>query len=202
MNEKLRGIARKLRAERRMSYNEIGDELDISKATMHEWLKDLPLTDKEKSDRMFMAGKKTKKDPGVESKHYSVIKGLQLSGAHKNRIAESAILFRLALYGLVSYSSIFDGEKFDMLVYSPLKDKIWKVQVKWARKGKHGLPTIRLMCANGRAKYRKYLAKEVDFFVAYNLFTDTAYVIPYDKTEDKGVITINKNFEEAFGAMV
>lgn len=68
--------------------------------------------------------------------------------------------------------------------------ELTKLQVKWASSRLHGLPFLKLRCANGRGKSRKYREGEFDFIVGYDLFTDTAYVFSYNELEDKNVIFV------------
>jgi hypothetical protein len=75
-------------------------------------------------------------------------------------------------------------ERFDWLVRVPETGSFKKIQVKWARQHKRGkgLPDFKLTTFNGRTT-RRYRDDDFDFIVAYDLFTDTAYV--YSKYEVK-----------------
>lgn len=115
-----------------------------------------------------------KKDRGMESKFYHTVRGAELSRKRKGQIAESAVLFRLALHGFDTFGAVFDNDRIDWLVQVP--NGLVRLQVKWARHSRTGLPHMSLMCANGSTSYRRYRLDEFDFLVGYDLFSDTAYV--------------------------
>lgn len=65
-----------------------------------------------------------------------------------------------------------------------------------------GLPIIRLMCSNGCRKFRKYNKEEVDFFIAYNLFNDTAYIFPYKDVEKKSCVAVSDKYAEKWNFLL
>ncbi len=115
------------------------------------------------------------KPRGEQSKFHIMLGGRELSKAEKGQIAEAAVLFRLVLHGLQVLTGVFDGGRVDWLVEVP-SGKLARLQVKWARRKKHGLPVFYLTCSDGRGRTRRYQEGEFDFLVGYDLFTDTAYV--------------------------
>lgn len=108
-----------LRINQRLSYKEIAEKLKISKSTLNSILKPYPLS-KEEIHKKAKAGilklnHSRKKDLGPISKYARMIDTEALSGQDKQKIAESAILFRLCLYGFTVYGSPFDGDKADWI---------------------------------------------------------------------------------------
>lgn len=136
-----------------------------------------------------------KKDRGQESKHHRAVDPKVLTKEQKARIAEAAVLHRLALHGYEVYGQTFDGQKVDWIVQ--VGRRLIRIQVKWAgRVSKHGLPVVRLRCADGRGKFRRYASDEVDFVVGYDLYTDTAYVFPFAEVRENNYVTIRPDAAE------
>jgi hypothetical protein len=101
------------------------------------------------------------------------------------------VTLRLALKGFRVFRSAFEGDGVDLLVLTPDARSL-KIQVKWARTcTQGGLPMIRLMCANGRGKLRRYVEGEVDFAVGYDLYSDRAFVWSWTELRKyKTVVTV------------
>lgn len=181
----------RLRLEKRMSLREISVETGASKGSLSVWLGDYPLSKEEKRQRRFGVGKK---DRGEESRFHKAVDKQMLSRQQKGKIAEAAILFRLALYGYNVFGSPFDGDKTDWLVEIPRSGQVIKIQVKWARYSGCGLPSIPLVCCEGHNKPKRYEKGEFDFIVGYDFFTDNAYVFSWDEVEKyKRTITIKED---------
>jgi transcriptional regulator with XRE-family HTH domain len=179
----LKAEAIRLRTKKRLSLREIAALTGAAKGSLSLWLKPYPLTEEEKRARSKTSRRyiTPKKDRGKESQHHKAIAWQNLSNQRKGKIAEAAILFRLALYGFDAYISISDGNKADWLVEIPERGKVIKLQVRSVCSFKHGLPGILLTCAQGHNKRRRYERGEFDFIVGYNLFNDTAYVFSFDE---------------------
>lgn len=95
----------------------------------------------------------------------------------KAKIAEAAVLLRLVVNGFNVYSSIFDGERVDMVAEAAGGGGLLlRVQVKYARRPKHGRPGAGLHRTYGHGKQKRYEAGAFDVLVAYDLYTDTACV--------------------------
>lgn len=176
----LRAEVRRLRTEQRMSIGEIAEATGAAQGSVSFWLRDIPLSEEEQKVRKqawadkFVKSGAWKKDRGDESKFHQMVKRAEISRDRKAQIAESAVLFRLALFGFPTSKPVFGGDKVDFLVET--RRGIVRVQVKWAASGQHGLPAVSLRCNNGTRKHRRYAKGEFDFLVGYDLFTDTAYV--------------------------
>lgn len=173
----------RLRLEERKSIIEIMVALGRSKSTVYHWLRDLPLSPEERRIRKIRSGSVSRRSKAralaSPSKFYLAVKASELDRNRKGRIAEAAVLFRLALLGFDVYGRMFDGQKADWVV-----DGV-KLQVRfscWTRRG--GLPVTSLRCGGGprNTKKRRRLAEdEFDILVGYDLYTDTAFV--WDREE-------------------
>lgn len=185
----------RLRVEERLSLKEIHKATGAATGSLSTWLKPHPLTKEElrerKSSRPSRQGIPYK-DRGGASKHYESVIGKDLTGAQKGKIAEAAVLFRLALHGFASYSSASGGDHIDWIVEVPESKRLLRLEVRWAGEdGKGGLPRVSLRCSNGRGKSRRYDDSDFDFLVGYDLFTDTAYVFSVvDLGQHRNRITI------------
>jgi len=176
-----------LRTERRLSIKEIASQLEVSTSTVSLWLRGHPLTEEERQSRQSANGVRqggwNKKDRGVQSKYHQIVELDNLSNARKGRIAESAVLFRLALHGFSVHAPLFDGDRADWVVENPRTGRLSRLQVRWVHEPTHGLPTISIQCFEGHSGKKKYGALECDVIVGYDLFTDTAYVFRYSDLE-------------------
>lgn len=198
----LKAEAIRLRVKERLSLREIAIITGAAKGSLSGWLRPYPLTDEEKKTRSKTAKRYVppKKSHGEESKHHQAIVSQNLTNRRKGRIAEAAILFRLALHGFDVYTAAFDGDKVDCVVHIPESGKIVKLQVRCVHSpSKHGLPVIRLKCVEGHNKRRKYSAEEFDFIVGYYLFNDTAYVFSFDEvSKHQTYISISEKYSESW----
>lgn len=202
---KIRERAIRLRRKNRLSLSEISKKLGVSLRLAYSWVNKYPLSNKEIREKISKSSRlrhRPKKDRGIESKFYPLIKDKNISTLQKAKIAEAAVSFRLALLGFGVYSSVFDGEKFDFLVHIPNIDILIKLQVKWCRAEKHGLPVVLSRCADGRGKTRKYTDGEFDFIAGYNIYTDTVYVFSFKEMKGKTGLSITKSAEEAWHKML
>lgn len=182
----------RLRVEERLSGNDITQRLGVSRGSVSAWLRDYPLTDEEQQ-QLLTKGDKTGalKDAGESSKYWKLTQNTEFDTRQKAKVSEAAVLFRLALFKLNPYNSIFDGDKLDLVVVSEDLSRVMKVQVRWAARGRYGLPAISLACSAGRRKQRRYKKGEFDFIVGYNLFTDTCYVWSWDEVAHlKATVTV------------
>ena len=165
----------KLRREQRLSHKEIRKMTGASMGSLSLWLRDFPLTKKEKLAKHDPQKCSRQFEQRSDlSKYFLLVGGQDLSRARKGRIAEAAVLFRLALHGLVPFRAAFDGESVDWVV--DVDGYFKKIQVKWAAVRKSGKPSISLMRTEGHNVQRRYSSTEVDFIVGYDLRSDTCYV--------------------------
>ena len=195
----LKAEAIRLRVEERLSLREIAALTGAAKGSLSLWLKPHPLTEEERKGRSKTAKRYVtpKKDRGEESKHHKAIIWRGISNQRKGKIAEAAILFRLALHGFNAYLSISDGEKADWLVEIPETGKVLKLQVRNVCSFKHGLPGVLLTCTQGHNKRRRYKSGEFDFIVGYYLFSDTAYVFSFNEVaRNKTFVAISEEYAE------
>lgn len=196
----LKAEAIRLRVEERLSLREIAIITGAAKGSLSLWLKQHRLTEEEKKARSKAAKRyiAPKKDHGEESRHNKTVVWQNLSNQRKGRIAEGAILFRLALQGFDVYTSVFDGDKTDCLVRVPKSEEIFKLQVRCVHSpSRHGLPVVRLKCAEGHNQRRRYKQGEFDFIVGYYLFNDTAYVFSADEVKQhKTYVSVSEKYAE------
>lgn len=137
---------------------------------------------------------------GTESRLHKMVAAVDKSRHWKAKVSEAAVLFRLVIHGFHPFGSVFDGDKTDWLVEVPNKGTK-KVQVKWAAEQAHGRPTIRLWCRNGHSGTRLYKKGEFDIVVAYDYFTDIAYVWTWDEVKGIGTKAISDDAAEAWYKM-
>lgn len=195
----LKAEAIRLRVEKRLSMGEIAALTGAAKGSLSLWLRPYPLTVEEKSVRSKSAKRYVtpKKNRGEESKHHKAVIWQELSRQRKGKIAEAAVLFRLALYGFDAYMSISDGDKADWLVEVPETAQIIKLQVRTVCSFKHGLPGILLTCTEGHGRRRRYERSDFDFITGYCLFNDTAYVFSFDEVaQNKTFVAISEKHAE------
>lgn len=189
------------------SVKAIAKKLEISPASVSVWVREIQLTDEQRSrlrsqPRQQRESSKAKERRSNESKYYRYVAGQILAKDRKARIAEAAVLFRLALYGLIAYSSPFDGDKTDWLVENP-HGRLLKVQVRWTKGNRKGLPCIPLRCSDGRKRQRRYRDDEFDFMVGYDLFTDTAYVLGREEVKKyKAAVSIKEEYAEKWNKLL
>jgi hypothetical protein len=142
----LQAEAIRLRIEERLSLREIHERIGVPKGSLSAWLKPYPLTWQEKLAKN-RAGRPRgrRKARGEESKHHQAVANDLLTKHDRARIAEAAVLFRLALHRFKVLRSVFDGHKADWVVETE-DGHIYKIQVKCASGGQRGLPLVRLLC--------------------------------------------------------
>lgn len=179
----------RLRLEQRLSLKDVAAQLGVSKSTASIWLREHPLTEVERLDRQSTNGLKmggwNRKERGERSKFHQSVDVGSLSNAQKGRIAEAAVTFRLALHGFDTFVPTSGNDKFDRVVSNPKSGRMSKIQVRWVRdsrrdNGDSGVPMILLRCFDGRYATRTYTSADCDVLVGYDLFTDTAYVYPFE----------------------
>jgi len=188
------------------SVKAIAKELSVSPGSISIWVRGVQLTTEQRGilrsqPRQRTLSSKKMSRMGNESKYHKRVAHEELTRERKARIAEAAILFRLALHDLIAYSSPFDGDKTDWLVENS-QGHLLKVQLRWTKGNKQGLPNIPLRCSDGRKHQRRYNDNELDFMVGYDLYTDTAYVMSRDELKGyKAAISIQEEFAEAWGKL-
>ena len=189
----------RLRVEQRLSLREIAEKTGAAKSSLSAWLRPYPLTEEERRQRQKTAKRyiPPKKDRGEASKFYLAVSERQLSRQEKAKIAEAAVAFRLVLHGFTVYASPFDGDKADWVVEVPDTRKIHRIQVRWARAGLNGLPYIGLKSTVGHNIQRRYAEGDFDFIVAYDLYSDTAFVYSTQEVSAlKATVSINWDHAE------
>ena len=204
-NEKIKAEALRLRVIERLSLDRIADAVNVSKATVSHWLRAHPLTNEEKRARMVTSGQNSGlRKPSRQarlatqpSKFYKMSVAQKLTTTEIGRVAEAAVLFRLSVFGLVPLSSAFEQDSVDLVVKTG--NGYAGIQVKTAHRGKHGAPYVALRCSSGRNKFRKYTRSDgIDFFVGYDLYSDTACVWTWAEIDGKGSQSFTPEAAEAW----
>ena len=114
----------------------------------------------------------------------------------KGRIAEAAVLFRLALVGLSPLRSVFEGDSYDWLVDNG--DRVVKIQVKWALRYRYGQPCVPLTTSKREGRYR-YTPRDFDFLVGYELLSDEAHIFTWEDIGDNtSVVAFKPSTREAW----
>lgn len=92
----------------------------------------------------------------------------------KMRVAEAAVLFRLAVNDIVVYASPFDGDSADFVV-SKRNGPLLRLSVRWAslHHSKQGRPLMSLRTSGKNGMGR---VSNVDIFAAYDPISDAVYV--------------------------
>lgn len=130
----------------------------------------------------------------AQSRLFQLAEKRALTNMDKARISEAAVLLRLTLVGLEPFGSPFDGDTADWLVRAASGVKI--VQVKFASRGAYGAPCIRLRRSDGRGRSRLYEDGEVDFFVGYDLYSDTAAVWAWGEVKKQQWVSFHEKAVE------
>lgn len=198
----LKAECRRLRTENRLSLREIHIKTGVSKGTLSNWLRDIPLTETEKKKRLSENGKvagRSKVPRGEKAKFFDWAKWDEMTTHEKAKIAEAAVLFRLCVLNISTFGSPFDGDKADWVIEVPER-KFYKIQVKLASSPSTGSPgvSLRRTPVSG-TRYSRYEKGEFDFIIGYDFYTDTCYVWSWEEVErHKNTITVNPEAAEAW----
>jgi len=182
----LKPKAVELRRDEHLSLNEIHRLLGVPKATLSGWLRDLPLPTDLKREKIvrgsLKAGGTRRKARETPSGFSQIVSVSPSERRRKMKIAEAAVLFRLAVFDFDVYRAEFDGDRVDWLVGTPKGLK--KLQVRWAAPLR-GLPEFKVTCADGAWGVRPLDASDFDFIVGYDFESDTAYVFTFDEVRGR-----------------
>ena len=196
----LKQQAIKLRLEERLGIDEIKQRTGLSVGTLSMLLREYPLSPEEVKDKMSQSSRRNnplRKYQPEQSRFAAMVAGEHLSTARKGQIAEAAVAFRLAVLGYEVLRSIFEGSKVDFTVTRPGTEKYVRLQVKWAKRGVMGRPLF--APRNGEhGEIRHISHKYCDFVAAYDLETDTAFVIPVSSCEGMMYKTCDVKYAEAW----
>jgi hypothetical protein len=200
IGQDLKQEAIRLRVEERLGIDEIRRRTGMSVGSLSALLRFHPLTSEEvrqKMSRSSMKSNALRRYSAEPSKFAAMVDGEELSTARKGQIAEAAVAFRLALHGYVVWRAIFEGGRIDFIVSRDGRDKYVRLQVKWAKRSEVGRPAF--AARNGEHGAIRYINRvHCDFVVAYDLETDTAFVIPAEICEDMSYKTCDEKYAEAW----
>lgn len=180
----------RLRVEERKSLKEIESQIGVSRGSLSPWLKEYPLTNLELGKRKHSRRgplARTESLRGQPAPSWSFAK--KLTRHQKAHLAEAAIQFRLILHGFRVFRSVVDGDRIDFLV---LEDhRVIRLQVKCVKSNANSLPGIELRRTRGHDDRIRYTREEVDFFVGYWAYNDTAYVYAFSELNQQTNKTVS-----------
>lgn len=104
-------------------------------------------------------------------------------------IGEAKALAKLVSMNIPVYVSFGDNEKADLV--AEFNGKLNKLQVKTSEKFEDNQFTISLKSSTIRNQnhyYHKYNSSEIDYFVVYNLESDTLLLLPIEEFENRNSI--------------
>lgn len=121
----------------------------------------------------------------------------------KGRVAETAVLQRLAKRDLDVFSSIFDGSSVDFISVDRVSGAVKKIQVKWLKTGRHGSKMLKLEKSAGRKKFKPYQSHEVDIFIGFDGDTGVCYVFTFDEVKHlRTAVSVSDESQEAWHKLV
>jgi len=192
----------KLRVQQK-TIEEIGTILNISKSSVTKYLKGIPISEETLISLREQGRVKANNTVRVKRnllwneqfKFKDMIEDSRYSKEIKGNIAEAAILYRLLIHNYHVYSSIFSGNRIDMIAYNIGIDKFIKIQVKCLYK--HNItPFIKNRRTKGHNEHVKYNKEDLDFLIGYDIINDTAYVFTFDELRDRKVISVTTESKE------
>lgn len=174
----------------------------LGRATVYLYVKDHPLRAdelKEKRRQIIAAARSeiVPKDDDVPSNPFyeDYVQNVRTTD-QKGSYAEQVVILRAMQKGLVHYAPGVAGGKADMMLLNPKSGKVYKVQVKTARKYKWGQPISNLKARVGKttAKYRRC---DFDIYVSYDPRHDRCYVYHFDEVDrNKTHVSVSKEHLE------
>lgn len=202
-NPELRKECLRLRKVERMSYKEISEVTGASKGSMSVWLRDYPLTEEELTERKQRSSRGPYKERPSGSKWAELVNEKKMSRLQKGKLAEAAVLFRLVLHGWAVYGSVFDGDLIDWIATDPTTGEVRKIQIKWARHEKKGLPVVSLRHTSGYSDAVRYAPGDFDLLVGYCFQNDTCYVWTEEEVSHlKTGVTIHEDAVERWDKLL
>lgn len=131
--ESIKQEAIRLRIEERRSIDEIRERTGISVGTLSTLLREYPLSTDEvrakKSEAASRSNPLRKYNP-EPSKILQMVNIDELSTESKGRIAEAAVIFRLAVFGYEVLRSTFEGSPVDCFAHRNGSNTVIRIQVK------------------------------------------------------------------------
>lgn len=192
IDPKIYARAYSLRVKRRLSDAAIARATGVAKSTIGIWLAAVPLS-KHEQDTVRAVAKKAATQTLLKTLHrksrgspprpseppISRLAAQQhWSGDRKMRVAEAAVLLRLATHGIGVYTSPFDGDSVDFIVET--RSGMRRLSVRWASRRKRTSVAARafmsLRTSDGRNKFRSMTAADTDLFAAFDPYEEAVYV--------------------------
>ena len=194
----LKQEAIRLRVEERFSLDDVQARTGISIATLSVLLRPYPLAADEvfaKKSASALRNNPLRKYNPEPSKLLQMVNIEELSTDRKGRIAEAAVMFRLAILGYEVLRSVFEGLSVDCFAYNSVSGKIARIQIKWSRRAEHGRPFFQIW-SDEKNKFRSQ--ERFDFIVGYDFETDIAFVFPSEVLGSKRYKTCDEEYAEAW----
>jgi len=184
-----------------MGIKAIKRKLDVPISTLHYWLKDHPLTEKEQSAlRRNVTRYAAPKKEIYQGSGFPCDVADNLSTIELGAIGESAALYRLCLMGFRASIAFADGDVVDLYVRGRnTGQRVAFLQVRMAsRSGPNGLPKISLR-RNSNRKTTLFKPGEMHFLVGFCMENQSAYVYTYDEVSHlRNSITVTPEAREAW----
>jgi hypothetical protein len=113
-----------------------------------------------------------------------------LTTNQKGGIAETGIAWHATRLGVDVYKPVTEGGRCDLIF--DLRDRLWRVQCKWA--SRHGDVLVVQCCSSRRAREglrkRLYTAEEIDALAAYCAELDRCFFLPFERFGGKSAIRL------------
>lgn len=192
LQEKIKKI-RELRLKGETIYN-ISCYLKIPVTTVYKYVEGVSIPDKIKKEmeisrtvkRTDTIRKQRKKKWQGFNKFKEVISLKEYSKNTKANIAEAAVTYRLLIHDFSVYSSIFNGDRIDIIARNNKDNNLLKIQVKCIKKSSKGItPILSVKCMEGHYNFIQYQSKDIDFLIGYDIINDNAYVFSWNELKSK-----------------
>jgi len=192
-----------LRNEKRFSIKEIARAMGISPASASKYLKKTKLSEKELKERRqkgieLVSKNKLALKKQSEAENHKRYPSRGMSPSQKGRLAETAVIYRLAVMGILVYTPPYDGDACDFLADTPRG--LLKIQVKWASKGKYGSPRVALRRFS-RNVPKLYSKGDLDVLIGYHYFSDSFYLWNWEEVEGQSSKTCDAEAKGAFSKL-
>jgi hypothetical protein len=195
---------KKLRFQQK-TIGEISFALGISKASVSKYMRGISLSDKTLASLHKQSRIKANNTVRLKRnllwdnqfKFKGVVTQNSYSREIKGSIAEAAIIYRLLIHNYHVYSSIFSGNRIDIIAYSIKMDKFIKIQVKCLSKYNGNItPQVRNRRTKGHNEQVTYSKKDLDILVGYDVLNETAYVFTYNELKNRQVLNVTVESKE------
>lgn len=185
-----------LRKRHRMTFPEIIEKVQVSKATLSLWLRDYPLTEGElrvKRQGNIKYARWVRGTAELEGGREPTVEWgsrPDLSKADLGEACRQMICAKLLIRGMKVFRPLTEDTPIDLVVLTDT-GRFLKCQCKCIFRSKgqqsHTMNffSVRKWGPNSKAVQHKYTSDEVDFFLGYCIDNDGVYVVPYSEVDGK-----------------